>query len=105
MHERHARHPHSPIDDLRGASQLVIDATRGVTGLVEAMHTTIASGPALLGRPLAPAAQLANRLIYGSIRGVTKLVGSTIDLALAPFAPLVGTTAPGPEREAMLAVV
>jgi PGAP1-like protein len=95
----------SAIDDLRGVSRLVIDATRGVTGLVEAMHTTIASGPAILGRPLAAAAELTNRLVYGSIRGVTQLVGSTLDLALAPLAPLLGRTPPGPEREAVLAAV
>ncbi|HEX3479414.1 MAG TPA: hypothetical protein VHT91_30535 [Kofleriaceae bacterium] len=100
-----ARHARSPIDDLRGASRLVIDATRGVTGLVEAMHTTIASGPAILGRPLAAPAGLANRLVYGSIRGVTQLVGSTLDLALAPLAPLLRRTPPGPEREAVLAAV
>ncbi len=98
-------HARSPIDDLRGASRLVIDATRGVTGLVEAMHTTIASGPAILGRPLAAPAELANRLVYGSIRGVTQLVGSALDLALAPLAPLLGRTPPGPEREAVLAAV
>jgi hypothetical protein len=100
-----AMHARSPIDDLRGASRLVIDATRGVTGLVEAMHTTIASGPAILGRPLAAPAELANRLVYGSIRGVTRLVGHTLDLALAPLAPLLGRTPPGPEREAVLAAV
>lgn len=105
MPEVSVKNARSPIDDLRGASRLVIDATRGVTRLVEAMHTTIASGPAILGRPLAPPAQLANGLVYGSIRGVTQLVGSTLDLALAPLAPLLGATSVGPEREAMLAVV
>src|SRR3954463_2038515 len=100
-----AKHARNPIDDLRGASQLAIDATRGVTGLVEAMHATIASGPAILGRPLAAPAQLANRLVYGSIRGVTQLVGGTLDLALALVAPLLGKTTPGPEREATLAAI
>jgi hypothetical protein len=100
-----AKRARNPIDDLRGASQLAIDATRGVTGLVEAMHTTIASGPAILGRPLAAPAQLANRLVYGSIRGVTQLVGGTLDLALALVAPLLGKTTPGPEREAALAAI
>jgi pimeloyl-ACP methyl ester carboxylesterase len=99
------RNARSPIDDLRGASRLAIDATRGVTGLVEAMHTTIASGPAIFGRPLAASAQLANRLVYNSIRGVTQLVGSSLDLVLASLAPLLGRTTPGPDREAMLAVV
>jgi PGAP1-like protein len=100
-----AMHARSLIEDLRGASRLVIDATRSVTSLVEAMHTTIASGPAILGRPLAAPAELTNRLVYGSIRGVTQLVGSTLDLALAPLAPLLGRTPPGPEREAVLAAV
>lgn len=95
----------SAIDDLRGASRLAIDATRGVTRLVEAMHTTIAGGPAMLGRPLASSAQLANRLVYGSILGVTQLVGSTLDLALGSLAPLLGKTTAGPDREAMLAVI
>jgi hypothetical protein len=100
-----AKRARNPIDDLRGASQLAIDATRGVTGLVEAMHTTIASGPAILGRPLAAPAELANRLVYGSIRGVTQLVGGTLDLALALVAPLLGKTTPAPEREAALAAI
>lgn len=93
------------VDDLRGASRLVIDATRGVTDLVEAMHTTIASGPAIFGQPLAAPARLANRLVYGSIRGVTQLVGSAIDLALAPLAPMLGESAPRAEREVMLAAL
>jgi pimeloyl-ACP methyl ester carboxylesterase len=105
MSEVFGKNVRSPIDDLRGASRLAVDATRGVTRLVEAVHTTIASGPSLLGRPFAPHARLANWLVYGSICGVTRLVGSTLDLALAPLAPLLGTTTPGPEREAMLAMI
>jgi hypothetical protein len=105
MADGSTKHARSPIDDLRGATRLAVDATRGVTGLVEAMHTTIASGPAILGRPLAAPTALANRLVYDSIRGVTQLVGAAIDLALGPLAPLLGTSTPGPEREAVLAVV
>jgi hypothetical protein len=93
------------VDDLRGASRLVIDATRGVTGLVEAMHTTIASGPAILGRPFAAPVQLASRLVYGTIRGVTDLVGSAIDLALAPLASRLGASAPGAEHDALRAAL
>jgi hypothetical protein len=105
MPDASVKNARSPVDDLRGASRLAIDATRGVIGLVEAMHTTIASGPAILGRPLAAPAQLTNRLVYGSILGVTRLVGSTLDLALASLAPLLGPATPGPEREAIVAVV
>jgi hypothetical protein len=95
----------SHVDDLRGASRLAIEATRGVTGLVEAMHRTIAGGPDILGRPLAGPARVWTSLVYGSVRGVTKLVGSGIDLALAQLAPLLGESVPGPEREAVLAAL
>jgi pimeloyl-ACP methyl ester carboxylesterase len=93
------------VDDLRGASRLAIDATKSVTDLVEAMHRTIGAGPALLGRPLDGPTRLFTGLVYKSIRGVTQLVGASIDVALAQLAPLLGESIPGPEREAMLAVL
>lgn len=97
--------PRSHADDARGASQLAIEATRGVTSIVEAMHLAIASGPALLGRPLAGPARIATRPVYGVIRGITQLVGAGIDLALAQLAPLLGASQPGFERQVVLAAV
>ncbi|HEX6864386.1 MAG TPA: alpha/beta hydrolase [Thermoanaerobaculia bacterium] len=77
--------------DLRGLSRLAIDATAGVTGVVEAMHHSIAWIP-------------GTGLVYRSIRGITRLVGGGIDAALAPFArPREGSTSSG--REAMLAAL
>ena len=93
------------VDDLRGAGRLAVEATRGVTDLVEAMHQNIASGPAMFGRPLEGPARLLTGLVYGSIRGVTQAVGAGIDLALARLGPLLGDSAPGPERDAALAVL
>jgi len=95
----------SHVNDLRGASRLAIDATRGVMSLVEAMHATIAGGPALLGQPLAAPAQLVTRPVYGIMRGITQLVGGGIDLALAPLVPLLGAHAPGFEHEVVLAAL
>jgi pimeloyl-ACP methyl ester carboxylesterase len=92
-------------DDLRGASRLVVDATKRVTDVVEGMHHTIASGPDVLGRPLEGPAGVITKLVYGSIRGVTHVVGAGIDAMLAQLAPLLGESAPGPERAAALAVV
>jgi pimeloyl-ACP methyl ester carboxylesterase len=100
-----ARKTRRHVDDLRGASRLAIEATRGVTDLVEAMHRTIASGPDILGRPLEGPARLLTSIVYGSVRGVTKLVGGSIDLAFEQLAPLLGESVPGPEREAVLAVL
>ena len=95
--------PHG--DDLRGASRLVIEATDRVTAVVEDMHRIIASGPRLLGRPLERPARGITRLVYGSIRSVTRTVGSGIDGALARLAPVLGESVPGPERAAVLAIL
>lgn len=97
--------PHNVVEQLRGASRLAVDATRGVMEVVEAMHRTIASGPAVLGAPLkGPVALLAGP-VYGGLRGVTKLVGASIDLALGRLAPLLGERSAGPEADALLAAV
>src|SRR5262249_23389797 len=93
------------LDDLGGASRLVIDATRRVTDLVEAMHLTIGGGPAILGRPLERPTRAITGVVYGAIRGVTKLVGASIELPLAQLAPLVPEGDPGSKRETMLAIL
>jgi pimeloyl-ACP methyl ester carboxylesterase len=95
----------SHVEDLRGASRLAIEATRGITDLVEAVHHKFASGPDLLGRPLEAPVRAISGLVYGSVRRVTNLVGASIDFALAHLAPLLGESAPGPEREAVLAAL
>ncbi len=92
-------------EDLRGATRLALDATLGVMSLVESMHRTIASGPAVLGSPLAGPAKLITGVVYGTIRGVTDLVGSGIELALTELAPLLGESEPGPEREAVVSAL
>jgi pimeloyl-ACP methyl ester carboxylesterase len=107
--DRTPKSARTPFDDLRGASRLAVEATRGVTDLVEAMHHNIAGGPSILGRPLERPTRLLTGPVYGSIRGVTRLVGAGIDVALARLArllaPLLGDGAPGFEREAVLAAL
>lgn len=93
------------VDALRGAGKLAVAATLGVTGLVEDLHRTIASGPALLGAPLRGPAKVLTELVYGTIRGVTGLVGSGLDAALESLTPLLGKSAPGPQRDALQAVL
>lgn len=89
-------------DDLRGASQLAIEATRGVSELVQAMQVASTAGPAILGRPLEAPAKLVTGLVHGVVRGITTMVGATIDVALESLAPLLGRSVPGVEREAIL---
>ena len=108
-HHRTPKTARTPIDDLRGATRLAVEATRGVTDLVEAMHHNIAGGPSILGRPLEGPTRLLTGPVYGSIRGVTRMVGAGIDVALAQLArllaPLLAESAPGLEREAVIAAL
>ncbi|HLL24616.1 MAG TPA: alpha/beta fold hydrolase [Kofleriaceae bacterium] len=89
-----SKHARNHLDDLRGASRLAVDATRGVTDIVERMHRTLGWGTALLGRP-----------VYASIHGITRLVGAGIERLLAELAPLVDSSVTGSQRDALLAVV
>jgi hypothetical protein len=77
-------------DDLRGVTRLVVEATEGITGIVEDMQ-----GPTL---------GVAG-LVHRSIRGVTRFVGGGVDALLAPFVHLLGDTRSRPELEAVLAAL
>jgi hypothetical protein len=91
--------------DLRAASQLVVEATTRVTEVVQQMHQTIAAGPKLLGQPLAGPVKALTGLVYGSILGVTRGVGRTLDVVLEELEPLLGEGEPGPERQALVAAL
>lgn len=99
---------------LRGATRLAVDATRGVTDVVEAMHGGIARVPGTA----APARTSGlTGLVYRSVRGLTSLVGEGLDLALRALEPLLDDDSPNapdapdapdtvsPRREALLAAL
>jgi pimeloyl-ACP methyl ester carboxylesterase len=92
-------------DDLRAAGKLAVDATKRVTALVEAMHKEIASGPTLLGRPLAPFAELYTRIVYGTVSATTDAVGLLVDRLLRELEPLLGESEPGDHRETVRAAL
>jgi pimeloyl-ACP methyl ester carboxylesterase len=91
--------------DLRGASRLAIAATVGVTDLVEAMHRTIASVPAPIGKSGDGHARGIAGLVYGAVRGTTRAVGGGIDAALALLPPLLGEAGNWPRRTQVLAAL
>jgi pimeloyl-ACP methyl ester carboxylesterase len=91
--------------DLQGIAQLAVDATLGVTGIVESMHRTIGSGASITGdAPQGPARGISG-LVYRSVRGITRLTGSGIQAAMRPLIPLFGKQASSIEREAVLAAM
>lgn len=95
------------IDQLRGAGRLAVEAATGVTEVVEAMHATIAAGPAVLGRPLARPARRVTGAIYGGIRGMVRLAGEGVDGTLVAVAPLLDASdrPPGTARAVLNGVV
>jgi hypothetical protein len=92
-------------DDLRGLGLLAIDGVAGVTDLVEAMHAAITHLPALVGKPAPLATTGLTGLVYRSVRGVTRLVGTGVDRSLSSLAPLLGGGAVSPQREAVVAAI
>lgn len=77
------------IKDLHGFSQLAVEATLGLTDLVEAMHQNITRipGMSMPGQDSKPAG--ATALIYKNIKAVTALAGGGIDGLLAQVSPLL----------------
>jgi pimeloyl-ACP methyl ester carboxylesterase len=94
------------VTDLRGLSRMAVDATTGVADLAEALQARIARTPARLGGPLvqAPVHGIA-RMVYGTVRGITRAVGGGIDLVLGRAGTLLGEMDSPPGREAVLAAL
>ncbi|CAM3446261.1 alpha/beta hydrolase [Corallococcus sp. ZKHCc1 1396] len=92
-------------DALRGASRLAVQATQGVMGIVQEMHCTIASGPAILGRPLERPVRALTGLLYATLQGVTRQVGAGLDAVISQLEPWLGDSVPGPQREAVVAAL
>ena len=93
------------VSDLRGLSRLAIDATTGVTGLIEAMHTDIARLPTGLSGPVGSVVSGITGLVYRGIHAVTRAAGDGIDLALAQLAPTLGDVPASRRREAIVAAL
>ena len=90
---------------LRGAVRLATDATAGLTDLVEAMHERIGRLPGVKPPAQAERTRGIAGLVYKSVRGVTRIVGGSLDALLGVLGPALGSSTPGPEREAIVAAL
>ena len=85
--------PKTPtVSELRGTSQLVIDAVKGVTGLVEDMHRNISRLAPIVGTAPKGRTGGITGLVYQSVRGVTSAVGWSLDKAVMPLAAPIVTS-------------
>jgi pimeloyl-ACP methyl ester carboxylesterase len=106
------RRPAGLVGDARGGVKLAIDGVRGVTGIVEAMHSRIARVPPPLGTLADAPTRGITGLVYRSIRGTTGLVGKGLDTALAGVHALLtasaqdlGEEAAMPRRDAVISAL
>ena len=109
------------VADVQGLAQLATQGVLGVTGLAESVqgnvYKAVATPFGRLGAKFIDAAPDGSGvkrsgitgLVYGGIKGVTRLAGGTVNAAIAKAAPLIterfGTPASSPEREAVLSAI
>lgn len=103
------KQPSKHFAQMRGLSRLAVDATKGITDVVEAMQRAIGGGPKVLGRPLRGLTAFFTAPVHAGVRGGASLVGASVDLALAQLeqvlSPALGDGGARAEREAVLAVL
>ena len=105
MRQTDARKKHIRASDLRGAGQLAIDATIGLTNLVETMHKNISRVPGIFGSATDDPTSGITGFVYRSIRGVTRVVGGGLDLALGQLTGLLNQEPSSSEREAVVSAL
>lgn len=109
------------LSDIQGLSQLATQGVLGVAGLAESVqgnvYKAVATPFGSLGAKFIHAEPGSSGvkpngitgLVYGGIKGVTRLAGGTVNAALSKAAPLIterfGTPASSPQREAVLAAI
>jgi hypothetical protein len=105
------------VSDIRGLAQLATDGVLGATALSETVQGNVYKSVAAVFGPLGrrfidtrPGRSGVKPigitgLVYGSIRGVTRLAGGTVKNALARAAPLLPDQRSSARREAMLSAL
>ncbi|HPV24428.1 MAG TPA: alpha/beta hydrolase, partial [Casimicrobium sp.] len=95
----------STAADLRGVGRLVIDATTGITDLVEAMHRNIARVPGVTSSQENGRTSGVTGFVYRTVRGVTRVVGGGVDAALALVSPALSDVPSPRARGAIVAAL
>jgi len=80
--------------DLRGAARLATEAVAGLSDLVEAMHERIARLPGVAAPLQVGRTRGITGLVYKTVRGVTRVVGGSVDTLLGRLVPALDPTTP-----------
>ncbi len=105
------------VSDIQGLAQLATQATLGVADLAEKVQGNVYKavaapfgvvGQAFVDREAGHSGVKKmgiTGLVYGSVKGVTRLAGGAVNALLSRAVPLVGEQASSPQREAMLSAL
>ena len=100
---------HLRASDIRGIARLAAQATEGVTDIVEGVHQSVWSTMGVPGGAEKGRTRGITGLVYRSVRGVTKLVGSGVDAVLAGLESVIGSSDAAdpdtPQRESVFAAL
>jgi len=93
------------LSDLRGAVHLAVDATVGVTDLVEKIHHTVQLRHPPIGASRAGNTGGLTGFVYNSIRAITRLVGRGLDAGMVPVNALLPEGVSSHTRNAFVSVI
>lgn len=99
---------HLRPSDLVGVAKLVTSATLGITGITEGAHQAVWGTLGIPGGKEKGQTRGITGMVFKSIRGITQLVGQSLDVGLGLLTPLLDPSKDHPttlEREAVLAAL
>ncbi len=107
---------HVHLSDIHGYSRLVIEATLGVTSLVEAMHHNILRVPQPFGQQpttdpsgvhgaVYKVLQGTSAIVYQIVRGITSGIGCGLDAALSHLEPELAHINSSRERAVIVSIL
>lgn len=91
--------------DLRGVTQLITEATVGVTDLVEAMHKRVVHPPFTPSTPIQNLITQIASIVFKNIKWSTKFIGNNLDKALEKLTSVLGEIKVSEEQEAIRSVL
>ncbi|MGB5324789.1 MAG: hypothetical protein WBN40_05105 [Pseudomonadales bacterium] len=95
----------SQLANMRGAVRMATDATDTIAEVVENMHRTIQRRPGILGSSTNGRVSGITGIVYRSVRGGIRLVGSAVEAGLSGVTPLCPAGESSPALGAYQSVV
>jgi len=91
--------------ELQGLTHLIVDATIGVTDLVEEMHKQVVHPPFLPSTSIQKLISKIAGFTFNNIRWSTKLIGNSISKILKYITPAIGNIRSSDKKEILLSIL